>query len=179
MTTKIIASPPRTAMEVFEMLPEGTLAEVIEGQFFMSPAPNTNHFKVAKRISRALDGLVEDTQLGHVFYAPFDVYLDPDTSAVQPDIFVIRNGNPGTLEPKGNFHGVPDFIVEVLSASNRAHDLITKKNLYEKYRVGEYWIVDPESKEVVGYELENGKFKRVSASAGKITSRLFQVDISF
>lgn len=33
-----IVHPPRTIMEVFDLLPEGTLAELIDNQLFMSPA---------------------------------------------------------------------------------------------------------------------------------------------
>ena len=35
--------PPRTIMEVFKMLPEGTLAEVIDNTLYMSPTPITIH----------------------------------------------------------------------------------------------------------------------------------------
>ena len=43
ITGKKFKAPPRTAMEVFEMLPEGTLAEVINNVIYMSPAPLFNH----------------------------------------------------------------------------------------------------------------------------------------
>jgi hypothetical protein len=49
-----IERPPRTMMEVYELLPEGTLAELIDNQIYMSPAPNTNHFTTAKKISKIL-----------------------------------------------------------------------------------------------------------------------------
>ncbi len=40
---KKLKLPPRTAIEVFEMLPEGTLAEVINNIIYMSPAPSFPH----------------------------------------------------------------------------------------------------------------------------------------
>lgn len=42
--------PPRTAMEVYEMLPEGTLAEVIDNTIYMSPAPSYQHQKVVTKL---------------------------------------------------------------------------------------------------------------------------------
>lgn len=42
-----------------------------------------------------------------------------------------------------NYIGVPTLIIEILSPSNQAHDLITKMNLYQNYGVQEYWIVNP------------------------------------
>jgi hypothetical protein len=40
---KDISTPPRTAFDVFQMLPVGTLAEVIENQLFMAPSPSPDH----------------------------------------------------------------------------------------------------------------------------------------
>ena len=48
---------------------------------------------------------------GEVIIAPFDVYLDAASNAVQPDIIVILNSNKGHSKPNGHFHGVPDVIV--------------------------------------------------------------------
>ena len=118
-----IERPPRTMMEVYELLPEGTLAELIENQIYMSPAPNTNHFATSKKIAKIFDKLIEEAGRGFVFYTPYDVYLDQTQNAVQPDIFVVLSSNTGEIEPYGNFKGIPDLIVEVLSVGNRSHDL--------------------------------------------------------
>jgi hypothetical protein len=55
-----IEPPPRTIMEVYEMLPEGTLAELIDNQIYMSPAPLFEHHRLTKLIPRQLDKIVED-----------------------------------------------------------------------------------------------------------------------
>ena len=47
---KNILEIPRTAMEVFSMLPEGTLCEVIDNAIYMSPAPTPNHQEVLAEI---------------------------------------------------------------------------------------------------------------------------------
>ena len=59
----IIESPPRTAMDVFRILPEGTLAEVIENQIYMAASPFYKHQKLIKTLSRKLLELVEDKAL--------------------------------------------------------------------------------------------------------------------
>jgi Uma2 family endonuclease len=85
--------------------------------------------------------------------------LDEISNAVQPDIVVILKSNKNHPEPRGHFHGVPDLLVEILSPDNRVHDLVKKKDLYEKFGVKEYWIVDPETRATVGYTLNSEKMK--------------------
>jgi Uma2 family endonuclease len=54
--------------------------------------------------------------------------------------------------------GVPDLIVEILSPSNPDHDLKTKRTLYEKEGVAEYWIVLPDEHQVLQLILNNGNY---------------------
>ncbi|MCU0419382.1 MAG: Uma2 family endonuclease [Cyclobacteriaceae bacterium] len=176
MTTKIIDSPPRTAMEVFEMLPEGTLAEVIEGQFFISPAPSFQHQDTLLEIASQLRTLIRAH--GHrVIVAPFDVYLDKNENVVQPDICVILKSNRGILGQ--SFKGIPDLIVEISSHSNSEPDLTLKRKLYQKVGVQEYWIVNPETKEVIGYQQKEGVFGKKTSSIATIQSFLLDVIITF
>ena len=111
--------------------------------------------------------------------APFDVYLDATSNAVQPDIIVILNSNKGHSKPNGHFHGVPDVIVEILSPGNKDHDLVKKKELYERFGVKEYWIVDPESKGTIGYFLQDSKFIPQAQEKRNITFKLLKLTISF
>jgi Uma2 family endonuclease len=41
------------------------------------------------------------------------------------------------------YHGAPRFVVEILSPSTGAHDLVRKAELYYRAGVAEYWVVDP------------------------------------
>lgn len=57
------------------------------------------------------------------------------------------------------FLGVPVLVVEVLSPSNSTDDLIIKKNAYEKFGVPEYWIVNPHTKQIFIYVIEDQKYE--------------------
>jgi len=57
-------APPRTILEVFESLPEGTLCQVVNNRLIMSPAPNSAHQRISRNIFRQLDQFVEDNKLG-------------------------------------------------------------------------------------------------------------------
>jgi Uma2 family endonuclease len=169
--------PPRTIMEVYKMLPEGTLAEVIENQIYMSPSPSFDHqdilIEIASQLRNHLKGRAK------VAVAPFDIYLDESKNAVQPDIVVILNSSKGILNRKGHFHGVPEFVIEILSQGNRDYDLIRKKDLYQKFGVQEYWIVDPDTKLAMGFVLENNQYALKGEEIGTINSELIGLRVSF
>ncbi len=166
-------------MEVYQNLPEGTLAELIDNVIYMSPSPIYKHQEILQKILRLLSTEITDKERGKIIIAPFDVYLDDERNAVQPDIIVILNSNKGVLNVSGHFHGVPDLVVEVLSPGNRDYDLIRKKDLYEKFGVQEYWIVDPETRLTLGYRLMEGRYTTMTEFIGVIESPLLDLRIQF
>jgi len=157
-------------MEVYRSLPEGTLAELIDKVIYMSPAPSYKHQDALFEIAQALRIHLKKENIGKLIISPFDVYLDNSSNAIQPDITVILNSNLGKLE--GQFFGVPDLIVEILSPGNKDHDLIKKRDLYERFGVKEYWVVDPETRIANGFELKGKRYSELAAQAGKIQSPL-------
>jgi Uma2 family endonuclease len=103
-----------------------------------------------------------------VFAAPTDIELVsdklPDRKVVIPDLSIICDGK-GFIETK--YVGVPTLIVEILSPSNQAHDLVTKFNLYMAYGVKEYWIVNPMKDAITVYALnEEGLYEQADIKAG-------------
>jgi Uma2 family endonuclease len=177
--TEALIHPPRTIMEVFKMLPEGTLAEVIENTLYMSPTPVKQHQRILRKLSTQFDVFVTDHNLGEIFYAPFDVFLDEKSNAVQPDLLFISNANSKIIDEHQTVHGVPDLIIEVLSPGNKSHDMVTKRNLYEKFGVKEYWIVDPETMQASGFTLQNSVYVSLGGFSGKIQSKLLQHEFTF
>jgi Uma2 family endonuclease len=166
--------PPRTILDVFRLLPEGTLAEVIDGQLFMSPTPISRHQLILNQINLALVTAFEKTKRAVVIPSPIDVYLDETTTAVQPDLVVVAKENKRIILPEGHIHGVPDLVVEVLSPSNREFDLTKKKNLYERFGITEYWIVDPADLMCISYRLAEGHYQIISQKIGQLESRQFE-----
>lgn len=83
---ELLERPPRTIMEVYKILPQGTLAELIDGIIYMSPSPVTNHQRIVRKLLNKMSDFVEGNNLGEMFVSPFDVYLDEHANAVQPDI---------------------------------------------------------------------------------------------
>ena len=91
-----------------------------------------------------------------MFPAPFGVWMTPDEQEhVEPDITVVCDREK--IHTKG-YVGVPDLIVEVLSASTAFKDKTVKLHLYRKSGVREYWIIDPSNEIVEVYQLHDRTF---------------------
>lgn len=174
-----LETPPRTIMEVYKTLPEGTLAELIDNIIYMSPSPISKHQVILNEINFQLLQYFKNHSSGMVFISPLDVYLDESSNAVQPDVIVVLNENRHIIHENGHIHGVPDMLVEVLSPGNRDHDLVIKKDLYERFGVKEYWIVDPETKWSVGYTLEKNRYKLIAEDNALLDCRLLKTQIRF
>jgi Uma2 family endonuclease len=104
----------------------------------MTPAPSVKHQIVAGNFFNQLKQKLANKTC-KPFIAPVDVILS-EYDIVQPDVFVVCDKNKIT---EANIKGTPDLIVEVLSPATALKDLREKKNLYEKFGVKEYVVVDP------------------------------------
>jgi len=169
-------APPRTAMEVFNLLPEGTLCEVVENQLYMSPAPNRLHQKISLKIVGEIFEFLKKQSVGEVYFAPIDVFIEPDRNALQPDIVFVSNANASILSERG-IEGAPDLIVEILSKGNAEHDTVKKKKVYECCGVKELWYVDPMKKQVYGFALLKGKYKPLGKPSKVLAFRMFDLNI--
>lgn len=137
---------------------DGQRYEIIGGTLYVSPAPAFDHqFCLAKLFAR-LNAFVEERELGLILTAPFDVLLPGVASPVQPDLLFFATGNqprPGDL----NFEGVPDLIVEIVSAGSSRLDQHVKFAAYEEAGVREYWLVHPKTRSIAVYVLDPGARK--------------------
>ncbi len=126
--------------------------EIIDGTpYNMSLTPNRQHQGILSVLLRRIGNYLEGKP-GEVYPAPFDVHLSDDYSqdvlienVVQPDLSVFCDKNK--LDDKGAV-GAPDLVVEILSPSTSKKDMNEKMLLYQKFAVREYWVVDPEGKDV-------------------------------
>jgi Uma2 family endonuclease len=169
----LIEKPPRTTMEVFKMLPEGTRCELIEGIIYMSPAPTTSHQSFSFTLSGRFFNFLNKTKKGISFASPIDVFLDDKRNAFQPDLIFIANENRSIIKEDG-IYGAPDLVVEILSKGTKDFDLTKKKKVYEKSGVKEYWVVDTQTKICTGFQLVNKKFVEFKKEKSKITSALLR-----
>jgi Uma2 family endonuclease len=146
-----------TFQDYLDLPNDGKRYEIIEGELIMSPAPFTIHQQVSLNIVVELASFIRKTKAGKIFYAPTDIILN-DLNVVQPDILFISRENLQIIKDK-NIKGVPDLIIEIVSPATGYYDLSGKKDLYEKFGVPEYWIVDPMKQRVEIYLNFEHKFE--------------------
>jgi len=104
----------RLSYDDFCLLPEdGKRREIIEGELFVTPSPQTPHQRAVTRLSAYLWQYVDSHKLGEVFAAPFDVVFS-EFDVVEPDLLFISKSRARVLTPR-NVQGAPDLVVEVLS----------------------------------------------------------------
>lgn len=173
-----IEQVPKTALDVFRLLPEGTLCEVIDNVLYMLPAPKYNHQSMVGLLARRIGNFLEKSNIGEVLISPFDVYFEELLSAVQPDLLVLLNKNRDILKQDGYIHGAPDIIIEVLS-KDKKRDLVKKKSLYERAGVTEYFTVNPENREINSWILKENKYELQYADMGKFKSSVRSFEFDF
>ena len=149
---------------------DGTRCEIIEGDRVMAPAPFTRHQAVYRNLALLMVEHVRSNGLGIVHFAPCDVILADDV-VLQPDILFVRKGRRRIIKERGIF-GPPDLLVEVLSPWSTRRDTVRKLDLYGRYGVREYWIVDPDANRIDVHALEDGQLVRKARHASGYASSL-------
>lgn len=171
-TNELVVGKISFSYQDYLHLPDDKRFEIIDGDLRMVPAPLTYHQKISGRLFSLVLESVKKWDLGEVLYAPVDVVLS-QTDIVQPDLLFISKKRLDILNEQ-NVQGAPDLIVEILSPTGEKWDRQVKRNLYQKYGVQEYWLVDPLSQSLEILELKDNFFRtRKICTAGiKVMSPL-------
>jgi Uma2 family endonuclease len=134
--------------ERWEQLPDdGNRYEVIDGVLYMTTAPSYFHQWIIRQISLSLIEQLDRTGAGLTAWSPIGLFM-PGCDPVQPDIVFVRTTDLGIIHDR-RINGVPALLVEVLSPSNAEQDTEVKRRAYARAGVPEYWIVRPETRDVL------------------------------
>lgn len=155
-------------------LPEGEPCELLRGRFVMSPSPIPCHQMISALLSELL--LKASRQGGGMsLVAPMDVVLSDDTIP-QPDLLYIAKDRREII--KQRVEGPPDLVIEILSPGTERRDRLAKLDLYARYGVSEYWIVDPEAQLIEFLLNEQGRYVVLTQADDQFQSpRLSEISI--
>jgi Uma2 family endonuclease len=146
---------PLTYDDLAAIPDDGHRYELVDGVLIVTPSPVPRHQLVVGELHLLLRAAAPAGV--RVFFAPLDVKLTDDT-VLQPDLLVVRQEDVG---PR-NVQVAPLLAVEVLSPSTRLVDLNLKRARYEQAGCPAYWVVDPQTLEVVAWELRDGTYAEVA-----------------
>lgn len=142
---------------------DGVRYELYSGIPMALASPSDRHQVISGELFAQLHAYLRGKPC-RAYYAPLDVRLfekegdrpeDVDV-VLQPDLMVVCDQNK---VDRHGVHGAPDLVIEIISASSRRLDRLTKLNLYQGAGVREYWIVDPVSRTVSVYVRKNGAYQ--------------------
>ena len=162
----LTAEKKKYTKEDYLALDEGAPFQLINADLVMSPSPVVDHQKILLNLVIQFKSyMAQSNDQGQLLIAPLDVYFDEE-NIFQPDLFYIKEDRKEELI-KDFIYGAPDLIIEILSPSTAYYDLRQKKDIYERYGVKEYIIIDPIQLNAEIYSLENGQFL-LRQKAGKL-----------
>jgi Uma2 family endonuclease len=163
----------RLTYDDFVLFPDdGKRHELIDGEHYVTPSPNTRHQTISMNLLLTIGGWLEAHPIGRLYHAPFDVVFTK-FDVVEPDLLYISNGRRAEIVTPKHVRGVPDLVIEIGSPGTRARDETVKRRLYERAGVAEYWIVDSEIDVVRVYLREDGGFtppRELSLEGGDVLS---------
>jgi Uma2 family endonuclease len=136
-------------VDMLDALPDdGQRYEIIDGTLFVTPSPSDLHQYVVGELYAQLLQYLRGSGVGHPVMAPTDVRRgDRRRNRVQPDVFVVRVADG--KRPAYPF-GMDTLLLvaEVQSPSNAAYDYHEKRKLYLANGVPEYWVVNPDARNI-------------------------------
>lgn len=136
-------------VDMLDALPDdGQRYEIIDGELFVTPGPGEPHQDIVGELFARLREYLKGRGIGKAMMSPADVRRgDRKRNRVQPDVFVVRVTDG--LRPAYPYE-LHDLLlaVEVVSPSNPILDYQVKRDLYLREGVGEYWVINPDARNV-------------------------------
>lgn len=163
-------------LEDYYALPDERRVELIDGVFYDMSAPTSVHQALIGELHMAFAGFVRSRKGPcKVFLSPCDVQLDEDDrTMVQPDLIVVCDRRK--IRMRCCF-GAPDLVIEVLSPSTRKKDLKIKTAKYANAGVREYWIIDPDSRQVMAIDFEKDAFPAIYGFEDRIPVAIWNKEL--
>jgi len=135
------ADPRVTFAELRQWPDEGRRYELYDGEVIVVPSPFLRHQRVEMHL---VDILTEYERAigGLVVVAPFDIVFF-EHNVLQPDVVFFTKERRHLLHDWEATRAAPDLAVDVLSRSTEVRDRGRKKEIFARFGVEEYWIVNP------------------------------------
>lgn len=151
---------PRLTVNEFLRTPETVIPqELIYGCLRVADAPTPRHQATLLHFVLRLHEHVTSRDLGRIWFAPVDVFLDvPRALVVQPDLIFVSKGRLSMVRDR--VWGAPDLVLEIMSPNPRIGSLEERLGWFAEYGVRECWLVHELRSQVEILSFERGKPSR-------------------
>ncbi len=153
----------------YDVVTEEQKAEFINGEIVVHSPVKKHHADVSSLLHNLLKNYVMVNKLGFVGYEKILIVLERNDC--EPDLCFFHEDKAQLFTDRQMKFPAPDLVIEVLSDSTAENDRGIKYRDYAQSGVTEYWIIDPETKMVEQYILQDEKYElRIKSDSGEIHS---------
>jgi Uma2 family endonuclease len=148
-------------------VPDHLVAEILDGELYVSPRPAPRHAKASSGLGGALYGPFDRGRGGPGGWRILDepaLHLGHDV--VVPDLGGWRWERLPRLPEEAFFPIAPDWVCEVISPSTAAMDRVKKLTIYAREAVPHVWLADPIAQTLELLRLDAGRWTIVSTWSG-------------
>ena len=139
------------------MFPVKERYEILDGKSVLNRKRTLEHHYVAPYLRTFLDVFAAKCDLGFVSSGSIEVNLS-DTNVTRPDVVFVSKEREHILA-EGGVRGAPDLIVEIFAPSVEQPVRSTRRTIYAKHGVREYWQVDMDAVGVTVWLLDKGDYE--------------------
>jgi Uma2 family endonuclease len=132
--------------------PDHLVAEIVEGELFMSPRPAPRHAEATGSLYSQLRRRYHEGHDGPgEWWIVFEPELHLGRDILVPDIAAWRRERLPTLPNTAYFDLAPDWVCETVSVATARLDRLRKLPRYARHAVEWAWIVDPVARGIEVY----------------------------
>jgi len=143
--------------EEYLALDGNRIVEFSNGRLEVPPMPTTSHQLLVAWLYGILQAFVVSRDLGTVAFAPLRVRISR-AKFREPDLVFMLKENSERIGEE--YWEGADLVMEVVSqdAEGRRRDLETKRREYARAGIPEYWIIDPQEKQITVLRLAGKRY---------------------
>ncbi|HYO54461.1 Uma2 family endonuclease [Archangium sp.] len=158
----------------FQAAPPEMVAEILDGELYLSPRPARPHANVASNLGGLLTAPFKFGRGGPggwvIIYEP-ELHLGPRPDKLVPDLAGWRRERlpraVGGDEAPAHYDLAPDWVCEILSERTRSRDKGQKMRIYAREGVRHLWLVEPLARTLDIFRLQESQWLLVDSFAGE------------
>jgi Uma2 family endonuclease len=166
-----VAAKYRMNFEDFCVLvPEGQKADLIDGVIHMASPDNIEHYDLCAWFVRVLGDFKDEMGLRGRFFGSRIAFRLDDENSPEPDMAYLSAQRLDLIR-QARIDGPPDWALEIASPESINRDYEDKRELYERFGVPEYWILNPMARRLTALRLSRSrKYQEVKPRRGCVFS---------